>query len=88
MGGRNRASIIADALEALVAVIYRESGYEAAREFILTTLAPEIAAVAAERDWRDPKTVLQELRQADAPYAPRLPGVGRARQAARQDVHH
>lgn len=64
MGGRNRSSIIADAFEALVAVIYRESGYEAARDFILTALAPEIEAVHAERDWRDPKTVLQELRQA------------------------
>ena len=48
----------------MVAVIYRESGYPAARDFILTALAPEIAVVNAERDWRDPKTVLQELRQA------------------------
>lgn len=64
MGGRNRASIIADAVEALVAVVYQESGYEAAREFILGALAPEVAAVAAHRDWRDPKTILQELRQA------------------------
>ncbi len=36
MGGRSRASIIADAFEALVAVIYRESGYAVAREFILS----------------------------------------------------
>ena len=64
MGGRNRASIIADAFEALVAVIYLESDYAAARDFILEALAPEIAAVRAERDWRDPKTVLQEQRQA------------------------
>jgi ribonuclease-3 len=64
MGGRNRDSIIADAFEALVAVTYQEGGYEAAREFILGTLAPEIAAVATNRDWRDPKTILQEMRQA------------------------
>ncbi len=70
MGGRNRASIIADAFEALVAVIYRESGYDAARDFILSSLAPEIAAVNAERDWRDPKTVLQEIRQAAHLSAP------------------
>jgi len=70
MGGRNRDSIIADAVEALVAVIYRESGYEAAREFLLGLLAPEIAAVSKNRDWRDPKTVLQELRQADKLSAP------------------
>src|SRR5579875_797267 len=50
MGGRNRDSIIADAYEALVAVIYNESGYEAARTFILRTLAPEIAEVSRRRD--------------------------------------
>ncbi len=70
MGGRNRASIIADAFEALIAVIYAERGYEAARGFILTALAPEIAEVSAERDWRDPKSVLQELRQAEHLSAP------------------
>jgi len=64
MGGRNRDSIIADAVEALIAVVYRESGYEAAKKFVLETLAPEIAGVHAERDWRDAKTVLQEQRQA------------------------
>ncbi len=64
MGGRSRASIIADAYEALVAVIYTESGYDAARDFILGTLTPEIDAVRESRDWRDPKSVLQELRQA------------------------
>ena len=70
MGGRSRASLVADAMEALIAVIYREGGYEAARAFILTTLAPEIADVAAVRDWRDPKTVLQENRQAAHQSAP------------------
>ena len=65
MGGRNRASIIADAMEALIAVIYREGGYGAARDFIMRVLAEEVAEVSAERDWRDPKSVLQEMRQAE-----------------------
>ncbi len=70
MGGRNRASIIADAYEALVAAIYNEAGYAAARDFILKTLAPEIALVTAVRDWRDPKSILQELRQGARLTAP------------------
>ena len=70
MGGRNRDSIIADAVEALIAALYSESGYAAARDFIFQILAPEIAAVGASRDWRDPKTILQELRQADHLSAP------------------
>lgn len=64
MGGRTRTGLAADVFEALLAVIYRESGYDIAREFVMSALAPEIAAVAAVRDWRDPKTVLQEARQA------------------------
>jgi ribonuclease-3 len=70
MGGRTRASLAADAFEALTAAIYNESGYATAREFLLETLAPEIAAVASVQDWRDPKTVLQELRQAKHLAAP------------------
>ncbi len=70
MGGRNRDSIIADAVEALIAALYSESGYEAARDFIFRILAPEITAVGSSRDWRDPKTILQELRQADHLSAP------------------
>lgn len=65
MGGRSRASIVADAVEALIAAVYRERGYPAARDFVLEILAPEIAGVSEERDWRDPKTVLQERRQAE-----------------------
>lgn len=65
MGGRSRSGIIADAFEALVAVIYNESGYLAARDFILSALAPELEVVSQASDWRDPKSVLQELRQAD-----------------------
>lgn len=70
MGGRNRDSIIADAVEALIALVYLENGYQAAREFILSILAPEITALSVERDWRDPKTVLQEQRQSERLTAP------------------
>lgn len=65
MGSRNRSGIIADAFEALVAVIYNEGGYSVARDFILRTLAPEIEIVNQAQDWRDPKSVLQEVRQAE-----------------------
>lgn len=60
MGGRCRASLIADAYEALLAVIAITRGPEMAAEFILTTLAPEIEYVKTTADWRDPKTALQE----------------------------
>ena len=48
-GGRNRASILADATEALIAAIYLDGGLEAAREFIIPRLQENIkTAVAAE----------------------------------------
>jgi ribonuclease-3 len=70
MGGRNRSGLAADVFEALTAAIYQESGYEGARAFVLAALAPEIADVAVAPDWRDPKTVLQEQRQAARQSAP------------------
>ena len=63
-GGRNQSGIVADAVEALAAVVYRESGYAAAREFVLRALKTEIDAVGTTADWRDAKTTLQEYRQA------------------------
>ena len=70
LGGRERDSLAADAFEALVAAIYTESGYGAARDFVLANLAPEIADVAESRDWRDAKSVLQERRQGAGLSAP------------------
>jgi len=63
MGGRNRASLAADAYEALVAVIYMDRGYPAVRDFIIKSLDYEIDQVNKTADWRDAKTALQELRQ-------------------------
>ena len=60
LGGRSRSSLVADAYEALLAVIYLEQGQESAREFVLRTLASELQSVDLLADWRDPKTTLQE----------------------------
>ncbi len=70
MGGRSRASLIADAYEAIVAVIAIDNGWEVAKDFILTTLAPVIEYVKSTADWRDPKTTLQEWCQASGKSLP------------------
>ncbi len=56
-GGRTRASICADAFEALIAAIYLDGGVDAAQAFILPFVRTE--EVAAE----DYKTTLQEVVQ-------------------------
>ncbi len=63
MGGRNRASLAADAYEALLSVIYKDRGYNTVRDFIIKSLNEEIEQVRGSTDWRDAKTSLQELRQ-------------------------
>lgn len=61
-GGMNRPSIVSDAFEALIAAIYLDGGYEAARRHILRFL-PEDIREAAMRAYDDYKTVLQEIIQ-------------------------
>jgi len=57
-GGREKAGILADAAEAVVAAIYLEGGLESARLFIETHWAAAFANAATTE--RDPKMALQE----------------------------
>ena len=61
-GGRRKTALLGDAMEAVIAAIYRDGGMEAARKVILRLWADYIAA--AEEDARDAKTRLQEYAQA------------------------
>lgn len=61
-GVRRRATVLADACEALIGALYLDGGIEAARAFIRAHWAEEVEAVAVAP--RDPKTALQEWAQA------------------------
>lgn len=64
-GGHRRDSILADALEALVASIYLDAGFEACRERVLPWFDRAIDALPPTgRLEKDPKTRLQEWLQA------------------------
>lgn len=64
-GGFRRASILADAVEALVAAVYLDSGdYHTCRRHLLSWYGPRVAAVSLGKSEKDPKTRLQELLQA------------------------
>ena len=63
-GGAQRASILADALEALIGATYLDGGYDAARTAV-TGLFGEIIATTDVASWsKDAKTELQEWLQA------------------------
>ncbi len=64
-GGRERASIVSDAFEAVVASIYLDSGMERAREWVLKMLSKPISDAERGKYNKDFKTALQEFVQRD-----------------------
>ena len=60
-GGRDKASILADALEAVFGAVYLDLGLDAARELIERLFAPRMEAYVRGEGDRDYKTILQEL---------------------------
>ncbi|MDQ3289364.1 MAG: ribonuclease III [Pseudomonadota bacterium] len=64
-GGHRRDSILADALEALVAAIYLDAGFETCRSVVLPWFEPAMAALPPpHKVGKDAKTRLQEWLQA------------------------
>ena len=61
-GGRERPSILADMVEAIIAALYLDGGLDAARRFILERLLQD-AEIGEEHRGADYKTELQELVQ-------------------------
>lgn len=60
-GGRDKSSILADTLEAIIGAIYLDSGFEAATEVIHRLWGETIDEKAANPGVRDFKTRLQEI---------------------------
>ena len=62
-GGRQRASILADALEAVICAVYLDSSFEQCRQVVLQWYASRFDQLSPEAEQRDPKTQLQEWLQ-------------------------
>lgn len=76
-GGFRRASILADAVEALLAAIYLDSGdVDVCRERALAWYGDRIANVAVGDEAKDPKSALQEFLQARGQPLPEYEVVG------------
>jgi ribonuclease-3 len=61
-GGRRKQALLGDAMEAVIAAVYRDAGLSAASDMILRLWGDRITRV--ETDARDAKTALQEWAQA------------------------
>jgi len=63
-GGHRRDSILADALEAVVAAVHLDAGFEACRALVLPWFEPMLDELPVGKVEKDPKTRLQEWLQA------------------------
>ena len=75
-GGRRKEALLGDAMEAVIAAVYQDAGFEAAQALVLRLWGQRIAAV--EPDARDPKSLLQEWAQARGMPPPVYAEVGRS----------
>lgn len=69
-GGRNAARLLGQAYEAVVGAIYLDQGLDVARQFVLSTLAPDLERVQSEYQFIDPKTRLRHLAQVNYGITP------------------
>ncbi len=77
-GGRQKRALLADALEAVIAAIYLDGGYEAAKQFVLTHVTGDLDALAdvEQNGIQDYKGALQERAQRIGLPQPRYRVVG------------
>ena len=63
-GGFRRSSILADALEALLAAVYLDSDFVTCKRLIRRLFESQLAGLPPVKELKDPKTRLQEMLQA------------------------
>ena len=86
-GGRDRDSILADTVEALIAAIYLDGGIEACTIFVKKISASKLAIDTAVTEQKDAKTRLQEFLQAQGKNLPKYEVV-EITGAAHEQVFH
>ena len=74
-GGRRKDALLGDAMEAVIAAVYLDGGFPAAKALVLRLWADRIGQV--ESDARDAKTALQEWAQARGQQPPTYVEVAR-----------
>jgi ribonuclease III len=75
-GGRTKASILADAFEAVLGAVYLDAGWDAAQRLVLRELGGAIERAGEEPDDFDHKSRLQEKAVRDGEGTPRYVVVG------------
>lgn len=68
--GRQNISILADTMEAIIGAIYLDGGYEAVNLFLNQTLQKSIDDFSIKNDYKDPKSIFQEIAQSKEGITP------------------
>ncbi len=74
-GGRRKQALLGDAMEAVIAAVYRDGGFDAARDLVIRLWGERVRQV--EDDARDAKTALQEWAQARGLAPPKYVEIAR-----------
>lgn len=67
---RARAQILANSYEAVVGALYLDKGYDAAKDFITTSILSTFKEILDTGSWMDPKSHLQEMVQSQEGHTP------------------
>lgn len=69
-GGRQNQTILADTFEALIGAIYLDQGSKSAYKFLKQSLIKSISHFSSKKVLKDPKSVFQEIAQAQKGITP------------------
>jgi ribonuclease III len=69
-GGRSNPSLLANTLEAILGALYLDQGYPAVVTFLETHLFPKLAEIIETKSFKDYKSSLQEIVQAQGQPSP------------------
>lgn len=61
--GHENAALLANTLEAYIGALYLDQGYDKAAEFIQAALLPKLEEIRQKKQFKDPKSTLQEHAQ-------------------------
>lgn len=75
-GGRRKTALLGDAMEAVIAAVYLDAGFDVAKGMVLRLWGSRVDSV--EEDARDAKTTLQEWAQARGLQPPKYTQTGRS----------
>ncbi len=84
-GGKDRPSILADALESVIGAVFLDGGFSAAQDVVRRIFKGALDAIDPENSGKDAKTQLQELMQGRRLPLPRYDVVAIRGEAHRQD---